>query len=168
MEPNHTRNTHARSLQVRHTSRDPIGANAHSRERMHSCFRTQVVDLRGRGVKFEESVVDGARDGLGEGIHGLLALFTVDGGDGGGDYGGPFLVGVAVCHFCWWRGFGEDEVRGVFSQGSGPAFNVLSFFLCGQGNRKGKPRYLCVYCSVQYLSLGGFLAWHGMTLRHYG
>jgi hypothetical protein len=82
---------------------------------MHSRFRAQVVDLRGRGVEFEESVVDGAGDGFGEGVNGFIALFTVDGGDGGGDYGGPFLVGVAVCHVgrWWWWG----EVRGVEEPG---------------------------------------------------
>jgi hypothetical protein len=168
MEPNHTRNTHARSLQVRHTSRDPIGANAHSRERMHSCFRTQVVDLRGRGVKFEESVVDGARDGLGEGVHGFLALFTVDGGDGGGNYGGPFLVGVAVCHFCWWWGLGRMRLEGYLVEAAGQRLMFFLSFCVVKETGRGKPRYLCVYCSVQYLSLGGFLAWHGMTLRHYG
>jgi len=102
MEAHNTRNTHSRALQVRHTSRHPIGAHAHSRESVHSRFSAQVVNLRSRGIEFEESVVDGAGDGLGERVHGLRAVVAVDGGDGGGDYGGPFCVGVAVCHFCCW------------------------------------------------------------------
>jgi hypothetical protein len=40
-------------------------------------------------------VVNGARDGLGERVFGPLAAF--DGGDGRGDYVGPFGVGVAGC-----------------------------------------------------------------------
>lgn len=84
---------------------------------MDSRFSAQVVDLRGRGIELEEGVVDGAWDGAGEGVHGLGALVTVDGGDGGGDYGGPFCVGVAVCHCCC-CGFGEDEVRGVVEAAS--------------------------------------------------
>ena len=108
MESNHTRNTHCSALQVRHTSRDPVGAHAHGCKTVDSRFSAQVVDLRGRGIELEEGVVDGAWDGAGEGVHGLRAVVTVDGGDGGGDHGGPFCVGVAVCHFCCcvWGGWG--------------------------------------------------------------
>jgi hypothetical protein len=66
---------------------------------MDSGLSAQVVDLRRRGVKFEERVINGAWDGFGERVDGPLAAVGVDGGDGGGDYGGPFLVGVAVSHF---------------------------------------------------------------------
>ena len=60
-------------------------------------------------------MVDGAWDRLGEGVHGLVTLVVVDCGDGGGDYGCPFLVGVAVCHFYYWWWWGE--VRGVDEPG---------------------------------------------------
>lgn len=130
METHHTRNSHPRPLQVRHTSRYPIGAHAHSRKVVHSRFSAQVVDLHGRGVEFEERVVDSAWDGFGEGVHGLVTIVVVDGGDGGGDYGGPFLVGVAVCHFLfggWCLGGVSLEVRGGGVVEDGPLFNILSF-----------------------------------------
>jgi len=64
-----------------------------------SRLSTHVVDLRRRGIEFEQSMVDGAWDGLGERVdRPLLAAVRLDGGDGGGDYGSPFLVCVAVCH----------------------------------------------------------------------
>lgn len=105
VEANNTRNSHATALQIRHTSRDPVGAHANSREAVHSSLGAQVVDLRRRGIQFEKGVVNGPRYGLGERVHRPLA--TVDGGHGGGDNGCPFLVGVAICrgHCCFvWRG----------------------------------------------------------------
>jgi len=140
MKPNHTRNSHARSLQIRHTPSNPIRPHAHGRETVDSGFCAQVVDLRGRGVEFEESVVDGGWDGLGEGVYGFSAAATVgvvDGGDGGGDYGGPFCVGVAVCHFGWrWWCLVGSEVRGVGDQ-------RLIFFLSFRAEEeigRGRPR----------------------------
>jgi len=96
VEANYTCNSHRAAFQVRHTPRDPVGAHAYSCKVVHSRLGAQVVDLRRGGIQFEESVVNGAWDGLGEWIHGPLA--TVDGRHGGGDDGGPFLVGVAVGH----------------------------------------------------------------------
>jgi hypothetical protein len=95
MESHHARHTHRTALQVRHASRDPVRTHAHSRKPVDTSFCAQVVDLLRGGIQFEERVVNGARDGLGERVFGPLAAF--DGGDGGGDYVGPFGVGVAGC-----------------------------------------------------------------------
>jgi hypothetical protein len=80
METHHTRHTHRAALQVRHTSRDPVRTHAHSRKTVNSSFCAQVVDLLWRGIQFEESVVNGAGNGLGKRIFGPLA--ALDGGDG--------------------------------------------------------------------------------------
>jgi hypothetical protein len=79
METNHTRHTHRTTLQVRHTSRDPVGTHAHSRKPVNASFCAQVVDLLWRGIQFEERVVNGAGNGLGERI--IWPLAALDGGD---------------------------------------------------------------------------------------
>lgn len=78
----------------------PVGADADGREVVHARFGAEVVDLGLCCVELEEGVVDGAGDGVREGIGGARAGF--DCGDGRGDYAGPFVVGVAGCwsHCC--------------------------------------------------------------------
>lgn len=100
MEPDHTRDSHAGALEVRDAAGDPVRPHTDGGEGVHAGFGAQVVDLGGRGVEFEEGVVDCAGDGLGEGVGGSFDVF--EGGDGRGDDGGPFGVGVAGCwgHGC--------------------------------------------------------------------
>lgn len=100
METHHTRNTHTTALQVRHTSRDPVGTHADSRKLVYASLCTQVVNLGRRSIQLEKCVVNGARNRFGQRVDWPLA--AVDGGDGCGDYGGPFGVGVAGCwgHCC--------------------------------------------------------------------
>lgn len=106
MEPNHTRNSHARALQVRHAALHPIGTNADGSELVHAGFGAQVVDLCGRGVELEERVINCSGDRGRERVRRRVGGDVLDGGDGGGDHGGPFWVGVAGCggHCCcvWW------------------------------------------------------------------
>ena len=65
-------------------------------------------------------MVDGAGDGLGEGVDGVFGVGAAgDGGDGGGDYGGPFWVGVAVCHIS----------GGIFERGVEARFLVFDILL---------------------------------------
>ena len=100
MEPDHTRDSHAGALEVRDAAGDPVRPHTDGGEGVHAGFGAQVVDLGGRGVEFEEGVVDCAGDGFGEGVGGSFGVF--EGGDGRGDDGGPFGVGVAGCwgHGC--------------------------------------------------------------------
>jgi len=100
VEAHHARDSHAGALEVRHAARDPVRTHADGGKGMHAGFGAQVVDLRSRGVEFEQRVVDRARDGFGEAIGWSGGVF--DGGDCRGDDGGPFGIGVAGCwgHDC--------------------------------------------------------------------
>jgi hypothetical protein len=101
MKPNHARDSHAGAFQVRDAAGDPVRPHADGGEGVHAGFGAQVVDLGGRGVEFEEGVVDCGRDGFGEGVGWSFGVF--DRGNCGGDDGGPFGVGVAGCwgHCCF-------------------------------------------------------------------
>jgi hypothetical protein len=97
MEAHNARDSHAGALEVRHTASDPVRPHANGGESVHASFGAEIVDLGGRGVEFEEGVVDCGRDGLGEGVGWSRGIF--EGGDGRGDDGGPFGVSVTGC----WR-----------------------------------------------------------------
>ena len=100
MEAHHTRDSHAGALEVRDAASNPVRTHTDGGESVHASFGAEVVDLGGRGVEFEERVVDCAWDGLGEGVGWSRGVF--EGSDGRGDDGGPFGVGVAGCwgHGC--------------------------------------------------------------------
>lgn len=129
MEAHNTRNSHAGALEVRDTAGDPVRPHADGGKGVHAGFGAQVVDLGGRGVEFEEGVVDCGRDGLGEGVGWSGGVF--EGGDCRGDDGGPFRVGVAGCWghgwvmlviCCWFLSFSNFfellavELRAVSSE----------------------------------------------------